>query len=198
MTLAAEANYHIEGNRMDFEAILETSRKHQGMVDTAMYVVSEAVAASGANTETKAQLEQILSTALEGLSERDRVMLGWVLDQRVSEDHGQGVYSGLVCLSSRMTIVEAHIVHDALVGGGVDTRVRRQHRSAADVLHPHNGAEIWVHPRHYERGLAIMEELDATSEKAVPCGTCGEENPGHFGSCWNCGAALTPIPVDSV
>ncbi len=175
---------------MDFEEKLEASRSHQGMVNTAMFVVKEAVSASGADADTKARLDQMLGAALEALPERDRVMLGWVLDQRVSENHGQGVYSGLVCLASRMTIVEAHIVHDALVGAGVDTRIRREHRSAAHVLHPRHGAEIWVHPRHYERGLSVMGELEDTSEEAVECGTCGEENPGHFGSCWNCNATL--------
>ncbi len=42
-----------------------------------------------------------------------------------------------------------------------------------------------------ECGLAV---LAASGEAISICGACGEENPGEFEVCWNCGGSLESVP----
>ena len=172
---------------MDFDQALEESRNTAGPIGAASYVALKIIEASGADEEQLRQARIQLSQGLELLNEDDRMVLTWVLDQRVSESHGQGSYSGLVRLVGRLTTVEAHIVHDALIQAGLDTRIRREHLSAADVLHPTDGVELWVRPRNLSAARAILDGLREAKAGSTTCPGCKEESPADFGACWNCG-----------
>lgn len=47
----------------------------------------------------------------------------------------------------------------------------------------------------YPRAVAIIREQLAENErnadKEIPCGSCGETNPGNFDICWSCGNPMT-------
>jgi len=47
-------------------------------------------------------------------------------------------------------------------------------------------------PAHAERAKAIIDEYVRASPPGPPvtCAKCGEENPGSFEVCWNCGEPL--------
>ncbi len=172
---------------MEFEQSLEESRTMKGSIGAASYVALKILAASGADDEQLGQLRILLNQGLDLLTEDDRMVLTYVLDQRVSESHGQGSYSGLVRLVGRLTTVEAHIIHDALIQAGLDTRIRREHQSAASVLHPTDGVELWVRPRNISAARAILDGLREAQTGTQVCPSCQEESPADFGSCWNCG-----------
>ena len=46
------------------------------------------------------------------------------------------------------------------------------------------------YPRAVELIRAHLDAQQEASDREVPCPACGETNPGNFGECWNCGAAL--------
>jgi hypothetical protein len=54
--------------------------------------------------------------------------------------------------------------------------------------------QVWVeNPADAQRGRSIIDEFLGTSSTAGGvrfCPSCGEENPGTFDLCWNCGAGL--------
>jgi hypothetical protein len=56
--------------------------------------------------------------------------------------------------------------------------------------------QIWVDdPADAERAKAIIEAFKTApnSGPAVKCRECGEDNPGTFDLCWNCGRDLTAL-----
>ena len=175
---------------MDFDDTLEASRVMPGPLGAAAFVAIRMAEANGVEGTELDTLKSQLSTWTEGVDEETRALLAYVLDQRVSEAHGRGAYSGLVTLVRRLTIIEAHILHDALVQSGVETRIRREHGSVADVLHPKAGVELWVRPHAIAQARSIVESLRSTTEGVRNCSACEEESPAHFGRCWNCGAAM--------
>ena len=175
---------------MDFDRSLEESRALPGPLGAAMFVTLRMAEANGIQGDALETLKSQLAAWNEGVDEETRSVLAYVLDQRLSEAHGRGAYSGLVTLARRLTIIEAHILHDALVQAGVETRIRREHGSVADVLHPKAGVELWVRPHSLGKAKSIVEGLRATQDGVRVCNACHEENPAHFGRCWNCGAAM--------
>jgi hypothetical protein len=56
--------------------------------------------------------------------------------------------------------------------------------------------QIWVDdPADADRARAMIETFRTTqgSGPAVKCPDCGEENPGTFDLCWNCGRDLIAL-----
>jgi hypothetical protein len=54
--------------------------------------------------------------------------------------------------------------------------------------------QVWVdNPADAERAKALIESFQhsATPGPPVKCPSCGEESPGSFDLCWNCGHDLT-------
>ena len=74
---------------MEFEQALEESRSMKGSIGAASYVALKILAASGADDEQLGQLRILLNQGLDLLTEDDRMVLTYVLDQRVSESHGR-------------------------------------------------------------------------------------------------------------
>ena len=180
---------------MDFDAVLTQSREYPGPVGVAFFVALRALDANGVDPELRRRFAESANLAMESLPEDERLLLGYILDQRVAETP----FPGWVRLKSRLTTVEAHILHDALFDKDLDARIRREYESAADVLHPAEGVEVWIRPWHLKSARELLESLSAASEQTQVCPSCEEENPGHFASCWNCGQSLaagTPPAVE--
>jgi len=171
---------------MDFDAVLTQSREYAGPLGVAFFVALRALDANGIDPELRQHLVAAVKSTMDSLPEDDRLLLGYVLDRRISETP----FPGWVRLKSRMTTVEAHILHDALIDKGWDARIRREYESAADVLHPAEGVEVWTRPWHLKNARGLLEALQATSDENSTCSECSEESPGHFASCWNCGHSL--------
>ena len=171
---------------MDFESVLAESRAHAGPLGVAFFIALRALETSGVDAEVYQRFVEATEHTLESLSDDDRLLLGYVLDRRIAESP----FPGWVRLRSRMTTVEAHILHDTLIDKGLGARIRREYESAADVLHPAEGVEVWVRPWHLSVSRTLLEALQDTTESPVTCPACGEESPGHFASCWNCNEPL--------
>jgi hypothetical protein len=76
--------------------------------------------------------------------------------------------------------IKAHIFNANAVGGVGEL--------AATQIWP----EVWVEEdEDAEAAMGLLHELQAAvSTGSRICPQCGEENPGNFLSCWNCGQAL--------
>lgn len=87
---------------------------------------------------------------------------------------------------------EIVLVRDALVHRGFEVSIQNQHSGIAPIPEFRPAADIWVHDdEDYERArkvvLDTLSTLDGTSNQPHwLCSHCGEDNPGSFGSCWNC------------
>ncbi|MBV70584.1 MAG: hypothetical protein CMH52_04470 [Myxococcales bacterium] len=171
---------------MDFDRLVEESRQSSTPLGVVFYIAKKALEASGTDSETLGELARVMDAALEHLSADDKLLLAYVMDRRISETP----FPGWVLFRSRLTTVEAHILSHALRDRGFDTRIRRDHESAADALYASNGGEIWIRPWHLKAARALVNDLKDASAESIHCAACGEDNPAHFTSCWNCGQSL--------
>jgi len=112
------------------------------------------------------------------------------IDDSMDESESGIMMSRRVRLIASLTTIEAHIIHDALAGAGIKSRIRRKFASAALSLQPIAGVELWVFPTDYEAANQVVGTLQAAETKPTSCEGCGELSPGHFNICWNCGGAL--------
>jgi hypothetical protein len=112
------------------------------------------------------------------------------IDDSMDESESGIMMSRRVRLIASLTTIEAHIIHDALAGVGIKSRIRRKFASAAMSLQPISGVELWVFPTDYEAAKEVVSTLQAVETEPVSCEACGELSPGHFNVCWNCGATL--------
>ena len=90
---------------------------------------------------------------------------------------------------------EAHLLVDLLAHRGIRARVFNANASSLAGELPIDAAlpQVWVDdPAHAERARALIEDYlrPRAPGPAVKCPKCGEENPGSFDLCWNCGAGL--------
>ena len=91
--------------------------------------------------------------------------------------------------------VEAWVVLHHLQAAGIRAHVFNANVASIvgevppDVALP----EVWLdNPEDEARARAIVESIRAPDPGAPPrnCRECGEENPGNFDLCWNCGRSL--------
>ncbi|MEE2756619.1 MAG: hypothetical protein VYA30_08150 [Myxococcota bacterium] len=174
---------------MDFDRLVEESRKSETPLGVVFYIAKKALEAAGTESDTIDQLTHVMDTALGKLSDDDKLLLAYVIDRRISETP----FPGWVLFRSRLTTVEAHILSHALRDRGFDTRIRRDHESAADALYASNGGEIWIRPWHLKAARTLVNELKDSAVESIHCTACGEDNPAHFTSCWNCGQSLINV-----
>ena len=173
---------------MDFDGLVEESRQTTSPLGVVFFIAKKALEAAGTSADTIAEFSRVMDSTLSHLSEDDKLLLAYVIDRRISETP----FPGWVLFRSRLTTVEAHILSHALRDRGFDTRIRRDHESAADALYASNGGEIWIRPWHLKAARELVDALRDSSADPVPCADCLEDNPGHFSSCWNCGQGITP------
>ena len=118
------------------------------------------------------------------------------MDESMDESESGIMMSRRVRLVASLTTIEAHIIHDALAGVGIKSRIRRKFGSAALSLQPIAGVELWVFPADYDAAQKVVGALQAADEAPASCMSCGEVSPSHFSHCWNCGAAFGESAAD--
>ncbi len=90
---------------------------------------------------------------------------------------------------------DAYLVADRLNQAGIRAHVFNQHASSIvgdvppDVAQP----QVWLEREcDRERAEVMLRSIEADAVAAPPrcCTGCGEESPGNFDLCWNCGRNL--------
>jgi len=90
---------------------------------------------------------------------------------------------------------DAYLVADRLNQAGIRAHVFNEHMSSIvgdvppDVAQP----QVWIARDSDEpRARALLREMEADARRTTPlfCRKCGEQSPGNFELCWNCGYAL--------
>jgi hypothetical protein len=89
---------------------------------------------------------------------------------------------------------DAYLVADRLNQAGIRAHVFNEHASSIvgdvppDVAQP----QVWLaDDADAPRAQALLNamEVDAT-RRPLYCRNCGEQSPGSFDLCWNCGTAI--------
>lgn len=90
---------------------------------------------------------------------------------------------------------DAHIVLGLLRQAGIEARVLNEHARGGlgDLPFGEVYPEVWIdNDEDRERARRIVEayQAQAVDTGVRHCPSCGEESPGNFDVCWNCGAKL--------
>jgi len=92
------------------------------------------------------------------------------------------------------TLAEAHLLVDLLADRGIRARIFNANASSLAGELPIEAAlpQVWVDdPADANRAREVIESFTRTpSGPTRKCPACGEDNPGSFDLCWNCGAGL--------
>jgi hypothetical protein len=93
---------------------------------------------------------------------------------------------------SAATLPDAHLVRGLLAHEGIDARVFNENAQSLMGEIPVHLAwpEVWiVDEADTERARAIIRGIERSPASTCTafCPNCGEENPGNFQVCWNCG-----------
>ncbi|MCB9523607.1 MAG: DUF2007 domain-containing protein [Myxococcales bacterium] len=176
---------------MQLDETLAASRSMKGPLGAAAFVVLQGLRQAGAPPGEVDSIATILHRWLPALPSADADVLIQVLTRRVDEARESDAYAEMVRLGGRLTMVEAHILHDALNQQGLFSRLKHEHLSSADIPYPNTDVEVWVRAGDLDRAKAICEAVQ-TDDGAAPvaCNHCNEENPAHFAYCWACGRAI--------
>ncbi len=90
---------------------------------------------------------------------------------------------------------DAYLVADRLNQAGIRAHVFNEHMSSIvgdvppDVAQP----QVWIADDSDEpRARELLRAMEADARRTTPlyCRKCGEQSPGSFELCWNCGHAL--------
>lgn len=92
-------------------------------------------------------------------------------------------------------LLEAQIIKDLLENAYIPAKLFNIYSQGAtgEIPFTHTYPEVWVvRDQDFERGRKIVEAYEQTPQvtEALTCPQCGEENPGNFQLCWQCGAGL--------
>jgi hypothetical protein len=90
---------------------------------------------------------------------------------------------------------DAYLVADRLNQAGIRAHVFNEHMSSivGDVPPEVAQPQVWIaHDGDEPRARALLRELEFEARRTTPlfCRKCGEQSPGNFELCWNCGNAL--------
>ena len=92
------------------------------------------------------------------------------------------------------TLAEAHLLVDLLADRGIRARIFNANASSLAGELPIEAAmpQVWVDdPADASRAREVIEDFRIAPTSPVrKCPACGEDNPGSFDLCWNCGAGL--------
>ncbi len=90
---------------------------------------------------------------------------------------------------------DAHILAHILREAGIGCHIFNENLQGGvgEIPFTHAYPEIWLaEAGDTERAREIIREFERPVPARAPrsCPHCGEENPGHFLSCWQCGHDL--------
>ena len=100
-------------------------------------------------------------------------------------------------LFSAGSYIEAQLLRSYLEQAGIAVTIINENSSGIPGT-PHwalpVAAEIWAQNDEQQQKAAELVKRYFSEQSANPgdewqCGSCGEENPGSFEICWNCGHA---------
>lgn len=96
---------------------------------------------------------------------------------------------------SASNLMEAQIVLDLLEHAYIPAQLFNQHAQGGlgDIPFTHAYPEVWILcDEDYDRGKLIVQAYEKTPATTgiIHCPDCGEENPGNFQLCWQCGSGL--------
>ena len=94
------------------------------------------------------------------------------------------------------SLPDAHLMAGLLAREGIETRVFNENAQSimGEIPFTHAFPEVWVvDDADLPRGRGIVEQFETARPSRVirHCAACGEENPGNFELCWQCGRPLT-------
>lgn len=91
---------------------------------------------------------------------------------------------------------DAYLVADRLNQVGIRAHVFNEHASSIvgdvpcdDVAQP----QVWLEREcDLERAQIVLKDIETAGSRggSVHCLACGEDSPGNFDLCWNCGGSL--------
>ena len=92
-----------------------------------------------------------------------------------------------------MNPTEPYLLKDWLRSNGIGAEVRGFDLMSAlgEVPATFGGyPSVWVPPQCVKQAIALIDQFFAAESEQTSwvCRGCNENNPGGFGSCWNCGA----------
>jgi hypothetical protein len=90
---------------------------------------------------------------------------------------------------------DAWLVADRLRQAGIRVHVFNQHASSivGEVPCDHVAQpQVWLEREcDQERAQVVLRDIENAGRRGdVACAACGEDSPGNFDLCWNCGGAL--------
>ncbi len=98
-------------------------------------------------------------------------------------------------LCKAASLPDAHILRGLLAQEGIEAHVLNENAQSGVGQLPVVEAlpELWVEDeKDWERATDVVRRFEAAPriDAALRCAACGEDNPGNFQVCWNCGAGL--------
>jgi len=100
-------------------------------------------------------------------------------------------------LVSAPNLALATLWADMLTHGGIDATVQRAYASGiAGELPPDQALpEVWVSDdAQLDAARTLLAQLRHARHRHWACPVCREMVDGPFEECWNCGAAMPPLP----
>lgn len=96
---------------------------------------------------------------------------------------------------SAATLPDAHMMRGLLAQAGIEARVFNENAvgGMGEIPFTHVYPEVWVvSERDLRRARELIREFErpVANPGSVACANCGEESPGNFQTCWNCGEAI--------
>lgn len=90
---------------------------------------------------------------------------------------------------------DAHIVLGLLAQARIEARVFNEHAQGGlgDIPFGETYPGVWIadeRDQDIARKIIAAYQSKAETGAAVRCPACGEESPGNFAVCWNCGAKI--------
>ena len=91
---------------------------------------------------------------------------------------------------SAPTLPDAHLVRGLLAQAGIDARVFNENAQSVMGEIPVHQAwpEVWImHESDARQAREVIHQIEQPQSSSTAfCPHCHEENPAHFGTCWNC------------
>jgi hypothetical protein len=101
----------------------------------------------------------------------------------------------MICIYVARQRYDAYLVADRMNQAGIRAHVFNEHTSSIvgdvppDVAQP----QVWLADDADEpRARALLRSMEREARQTTPlfCRNCGEQSPGNFELCWNCGTAI--------
>jgi len=100
----------------------------------------------------------------------------------------------VICIYVARQRFDAYLVADRLNQAGIRAHVFNEHMSsiAGDVPPDVAQPQVWLaDDRDAPRARALLRSIELEARRPpLHCRQCGEQSPGSFDLCWNCGAAI--------